>query len=130
MYLLHDLYLICKSISKLNYQKTCHHTVAVNVVMLRDKCNKVLFICVLLFHTKILKFSRRSKKFPGSMLQCWCTFSSLVTVIHNPSIENTTHTKRCSLVRPFFNRYVRARKSLNRFKCIKQLKELKNRIFM
>ena len=47
-----DLYLICKSISKLNYQKTCHHTVAVNVVMLLDKCNKVLFICVLFFSYK------------------------------------------------------------------------------
>ena len=30
------------------------------------------FVCYF-FHTKILKFFRRSKKFPGSMLPCWCT---------------------------------------------------------
>ena len=57
-----DLYLICKSISKLNYQETCHHTVAVNVVMLLDKSNKVLFICVLFFSYKNPKIFLEIKK--------------------------------------------------------------------
>ena len=31
-------------ISRLNYRKTCRHTVVVNVIILLDECNKVLLI--------------------------------------------------------------------------------------
>ena len=84
------LYLISKSISRLKYRKTCDHTVAINVIILLEKCD-ILFICVLLISFEIFlsniplnNFLKDQKNFLAS---CWRTFSSLVLRLSWKSAE-------------------------------------------